>query len=111
MKQCGPRGVLIHWSHKGQYPDDDEARPFWELVQDLDVPVMIHPPHLGFGEERMKEYRLAPSIGRPFDLCLALGRLIVRGILQDFPRLQIVASHGGGRICETVTRVAYSYEV
>jgi len=74
--------------------------PFWELVQDLDVPVMIHPPHLGFGEERMKEYRLASSIGRPFDLCLALARLIVRGILEDFPRATIVASHGGGGICE-----------
>jgi len=35
---------------QGSVPDDDEARPFWELVQDLDVPVMIHPPHLGFGE-------------------------------------------------------------
>ena len=74
IKQLGLKGIFIHSSHKGHYPDDDEARPFWELVQDLDVPVMIHPPHLGFGEERMKEYRLASSIGRPFDLCLALGR-------------------------------------
>jgi aminocarboxymuconate-semialdehyde decarboxylase len=53
----------------------------------------------------MKEYRLASSIGRPFDLCLALGRLIVRGILEDFPRLKIVASHGGGGICETISRM------
>ena len=68
IKQLGLKGVFIHSSHKGAYPDDDEARPFWELVQDLDVPVMIHPPHLGFGEERMQEYRLASSIGRPFDL-------------------------------------------
>ena len=36
------KGVFINSSHKGHYPDDDEARPFWELVQDLDVPVMIH---------------------------------------------------------------------
>jgi aminocarboxymuconate-semialdehyde decarboxylase len=72
---------------------------------------MIHPPHLGFGEERMKEYRLASSIGRPFDLCLALGRLIVRGILEDFPRVKIVASHGGGGICETISRMDYAYEL
>jgi aminocarboxymuconate-semialdehyde decarboxylase len=111
IKQLGLKGVFIHSSHKGHYPDDDEARPFWELVQDLDVPVMIHPPHLGFGEERMKEYRLASSIGRPFDLCLALGRLIVRGILEDFPRLKIVASHGGGGICETISRMDYAYEL
>jgi predicted TIM-barrel fold metal-dependent hydrolase len=110
VRQLGLKGVFIHSSHKGHYPDDDEARPFWELVQDLDVPVMIHPPHLGFGEERMREYRLASSIGRPFDLCLALGRLIVRGVLEDFPRLKIVASHGGG-ICETISRMDYAYEL
>ena len=96
VRELGLKGIFIHSSHKGHYPDDDEARPFWELVEELDVPVMIHPPHLGFGEERMRDYRLASSIGRPFDLCLALGRLIVRGILEDFPRVTIVASHGGG---------------
>ena len=111
IRQLGLKGILIHSSHKGHYPDDDEARPFWELVAELDVPVMIHPPHLGFGEERMREYRLASSIGRPFDLCLALGRLIVRGILEDFPSLKIVASHGGGGICETISRMDYAYEL
>ena len=94
-----------------RYPDDDEARGFWELAQDLDIPVMIHPPHVGFGEERMKEYRLASSVGRPADLCLALSRLIVRGILEDFPRVKIVGSHGGGGICEVIGRLDYAYEL
>src|SRR5262249_25025435 len=99
IRELGLKGIFIHSSHKGSYPDDDEARPFWELAQDLDVPVMIHPPNAGFGEERMRDYRLASSIGRPFDLCLALGRLIVRGVFEDFPKLKLVASHGGGGIC------------
>ena len=111
IRELGLKGLFIHSSHKGHYPDDDEARPFWELVQDLDVPVMIHPPHVGFGEERMREYRLASSIGRPADLCLSLSRLIVRGILEDFPRLKIVASHGGGGICEVIGRMDYAYEL
>ena len=111
IRELGLKGVFIHSSHKGSYPDDDEARPFWELVQDLDVPVMIHPPNAGFGEERMRDYRLASSIGRPFDLCLSLGRLIVRGILEDFPRVKLVASHGGGGICETISRMDYADEL
>jgi aminocarboxymuconate-semialdehyde decarboxylase len=111
IKQLGLKGIFINSSHKGHYPDDDEARPFWELVQDLDVPVMIHPPHIGFGEERMTEYRLASSVGRPADLCLALARLIVRGILEDFPRVKIVGSHGGGGICEVIGRLDYAYEL
>src|SRR5262249_20943879 len=111
VRELGLKGIFIHSSHKGHYPDDDEARPLWGLVEALDGAVMIHPPHLGFGEERMKDYRLASSIGRPFDLCLALGRLIVRGILEDFPRVTIVASHGGGGICETISRMDYAYEL
>ena len=68
VRELGLKGVFINSSHKGHYPDDDEARPFWELAQELDIPVMIHPPHVGFGEERMKEYRLASSVGRPHRL-------------------------------------------
>ena len=111
IRELGLKGLFIQSSHKGHYPDDDEARPFWELAQDLDVPVMIHPPHIGFGEERMNIYRLASSIGRPADLCLALSRLIVRGVLEDFPRLKIVSSHGGGGICEVIGRMNYAYEL
>src|SRR5260370_3363095 len=59
----------------------------------------------------MKEYRLAVSVGRPADLCLALSRLIVRGILEDFPRVKIVGSHGGGGICEVIGRLDYAYEL
>ena len=111
IRELKLKGLFIHSSHQGHYPDDDAARPFWELAQDLEVPVMIHPPHIGFGEERMREYRLASSIGRPADLCLALSRLIVRGVLEDFPRLKIVSSHGGGGICEVIGRMDYAYEL
>ncbi|OFZ85541.1 MAG: hypothetical protein A2V78_10995 [Betaproteobacteria bacterium RBG_16_64_18] len=111
IRQLGLKGVFINSSHKGHYPDDDEARGFWALAQQLDIPVMIHPPHVGFGEERMKEYRLASSVGRPFDLTLSIARLIVRGILEDFPKLKIVCSHGGGGICEVIGRMDYAYEL
>src|SRR6516162_919357 len=61
-------------------------------------------------DERLSS-RVQYWTGRPFDLCLALGRLIVRGILEDFPRVTIVASHGGGGICETISRMDYAYEL
>jgi aminocarboxymuconate-semialdehyde decarboxylase len=107
----GLRGVIITSSLQGAYPDDDSARPFFKLVTDLDIPVFIHPPSVGFGEERMKEYRLASSVGRPFDNCLALSRLIVRGIFEDFPTLKLVGSHVGGGICEIIGRMDYAYEL
>src|SRR5712691_8609844 len=111
VKEDDLRGVLISSSHRGAYPDDDDARPFFALATALDIPVFVHPPSVGFGEERMGDYRLASSVGRPFDNCLALARLIVRGIFEGFPGLKLVGSHLGGGICEIIGRMDYAYEM
>jgi aminocarboxymuconate-semialdehyde decarboxylase len=111
IKVDGLKGVMITSSINGAYPDDDEALPFFNLVTDLDVPVMMHPPTVAFGEERMKDYRLASSVGRPFDNSLALARLIVRGIYEKFPTLKLVATHLGGGISEMIGRLDYAYEL
>ena len=59
----------------------------------------------------MADYRLASSVGRPADNCLALARLIVRGIFEQFPTAKIVGSHLGGGICEVIGRLDYAYEL
>jgi aminocarboxymuconate-semialdehyde decarboxylase len=63
------------------------------------------------GEERMRDYRLASSIGRPMDNALALGRLIVRGIFEKLPNLKLVGTHLGGGICEMIGRMDYAYRL
>jgi aminocarboxymuconate-semialdehyde decarboxylase len=109
--ECGLRGVLINSSHQGAYPDDDEAQPFFELITALGIPVMMHAPSVGFGEERMRDYRLASSVGRPFDECLAISRMIVRGVFERFPDMKFVGCHLGGGICEVIGRMDYAYEL
>ena len=109
--QNGLKGVLINSSHQGAYPDDDEAKPFLELVTSLGIPVMMHAPSVGFGEERMRDYRLASSIGRPFDECLAIARMIVRGVFERFAKMKFVGCHLGGGICEVIGRMDYAYEL
>jgi aminocarboxymuconate-semialdehyde decarboxylase len=103
------RGVIISASHQGHYPDADEARPFFKLVTDLDIPVFVHP-----GDSTTPataDYRLASSISRPADNCLSLARLIVRGIFEQFPSLKLVGSHLGGGICEVIGRMDYAYNL
>ena len=104
-------GVLINSSHHGHYPDEDPARGFWELVTALDIPVFVHAPASSFGEEVMNMYRLISSVGRPFDEVLALARIIVRGIFEQFPTLKLVGAHCGGGICEVIGRMDYAYEL
>ena len=111
VREDGLKGVWIMSSLQGHYPDDDEALPFFRLVTELDIPVVVHPPAVGFGEERLREYRLASSVGRPMDNALALSRLIVRGIFEKFPTLKLVGSHLGGGICEMIGRMDYAYNL
>jgi len=111
VKEDGAKGVIILSSLPGHYPDDDDALPFFQLVTELDIPVFMHPPSVGFGEERLNIYRLASSIGRPMDGALAISRLIVRGIFEKFPTLKLVGSHLGGGICEMIGRMDYAYNL
>ena len=111
VKEDGLKGAWIQSSMQGHYPDDDEAADFFALAVELDVPVVVHPPAVGFGEERMREYRLASSIGRPMDGCLAIARLIVRGMFERHPTLKLVGTHLGGGICEMIGRMDYAYEM
>jgi predicted TIM-barrel fold metal-dependent hydrolase len=111
VREDGAKAVIILSSLPGHYPDDDDALPFFELVTSLDVAVFVHPPSVGFGEERLNIYRLASSVGRPMDGALAISRLIVRGIFEKFPELKLVASHLGGGICEMIGRMDYAYNL
>jgi aminocarboxymuconate-semialdehyde decarboxylase len=111
VKEDGAKGVIILSSLPGHYPDDDDALPFFQLVTELDIPVFMHPPSVGFGEERLNIYRLASSVGRPMDGALAISRLIVRGIFEKFPTLKLVGSHLGGGICEMIGRMDYAYNL
>jgi predicted TIM-barrel fold metal-dependent hydrolase len=109
VKEDDARAVIINSSHKGHYPDEDAARPFFKLVTDLDIPVFVHPGDAT--TPGMADYRLASSVGRPADNCLSLARLIVRGIFEQFPTLKLVGSHLGGGICEVIGRMDYAYEL
>ena len=111
IREYGLNGVLINSSHQGAYPDDDEAAGFFELVESLGIPMMMHAPSVGFGEERMRDYRLASSVGRPFDECLAISRMIVRGVFERHKKLKFVGCHLGGGICEVIGRMDYAYEL
>lgn len=105
----GLRGCLINSSHQGHYPDEDEARPFFELAVELDAPVLVHAPFSSFGEECMQMYRLISSVGRPADETLSLARMIVRGVFEQLPDLKLIAAHCGGGICEAIPRMDTAY--
>lgn len=104
------KGVMINPSFNGEFLDSERAYPFYELMQEMNIPVFVHPPGLTVGSEYMREYRLVEMVGRPWETTLGLARMIYSGVLERFPRLKLVCSHLGGAITMLAGRLDYGYE-
>ena len=73
-------------------------RPFFlsfEKVEDLGVPIFIHPNNPA-GVERIRNYYLANFLGLPLESTIAAAQLVLGGVLDRFPKLKICLSHAGG---------------
>ena len=96
VTRLGFRGVEIGTNVVGQEVSRGRDA-FWAKVQELDVMVFMHPN--GFtGGERLADHYFINSIGNPLDSTVAIGHLVFDGTLERFPRLKIVAAHGGGYV-------------
>ena len=95
VRELGLHGVQIATNVNGKNLDDPELTPFYAKVQELDVPVFIHPNNI-LGSDRLNAFHLGNLIGNPTEDALAVASLIFGGVLKEFPRLKFYVAHGGG---------------
>jgi len=99
VRHLGMRGVAIGGSVDGRELADPDFHPFWAKAEELGALVFIHPQGCG---ELAATGRLSGNglltnvIGNPLETTIALSHLIFEGTLDRFPRLRILAAHGGG---------------
>src|ERR1041385_1588413 len=105
------KGIMIGSSTSGEYLDSPRAAPFFQLVNELDVPLFVHPPKFTIGNEKMEIFRLPELLGRPFDTTLSLTRFIFTGGFEKFPKLKMVAAHVGGALPLLPGRIGMGYEM
>jgi aminocarboxymuconate-semialdehyde decarboxylase len=96
-KRLGLRGFVIGGSINGEELSAPKFHPFWAKAEELGTLVFIHPAGFAEGERRFQgKGRLDNVIGNPLETTVALSHLIFEGTLDLFPRLRILAAHGGG---------------
>jgi aminocarboxymuconate-semialdehyde decarboxylase len=97
MKKQGLRGAAIGGSVNGMEFSDPKFDPVWAKAEELGAVLFIHPQSTPQLSARFKGNGwLANTIGNPLDTTIALQKLIFEGTLDKFPKLKIIAAHGGG---------------
>jgi aminocarboxymuconate-semialdehyde decarboxylase len=108
MTRLGLKGVEV-LAHVGDLElSDPSFEPFWAKAEALGAVVFIHPA--GFTEPaRFGRFYFSNIIGNPLDTTLALHHLIFDGVLERYPALKIIASHGGGYLPAYSGRIDHAW--
>jgi len=96
----GAIGIGTTTNIAGKALTDPLFRPVWQAIQEMRLPVFIHPttPYIDVSAMGMGEHGLANTIGFTADTSLCFMRMILDGFLDEFPNLDLIACHGGGTL-------------
>jgi aminocarboxymuconate-semialdehyde decarboxylase len=108
--KLGMKGVEIPTNINGVNLDDRSLWPFYGKVQELGIPILVHPINIG-AADRLQRYYLSNLIGNPLDTSIAIGSIVFGGVLQDFPRLKFLFVHGAGFTPYQRGRLDHGFEV
>jgi len=110
IKDLGLAGVTIASQIGGLALDAPELHDFYRKVNELNIPIFVHPALVPRGYACLMDYDLPRILGREIDLTVATTRLIAGKILETYPMLKFVISHLGGGIAAVKDRLtAMSY--
>lgn len=109
--ELGLHGVIINSHTFGKYLDEPEFRPLLSALEAEGLPLYLHPrspsqamvaPYANYG--------LSGAIwGYGADCSLHILKMILGGVFDDFPRLQVVLGHMGEGIPYYLTRLDNRY--
>jgi predicted TIM-barrel fold metal-dependent hydrolase len=97
IKKQGLKGAAIGGAVNGEAFSDPKFHPVWAKAEELGVPLFIHPQGIPELNKRLTGNGwLSNAIAFPAETSIALSHLIFEGTFDRFPKLKVIAAHGGG---------------
>jgi predicted TIM-barrel fold metal-dependent hydrolase len=105
--ELGIKTLMINSNRRGQNRDSFGLNPFWEVVNDLQVPLCIHgnpftsrvndhaPTNFTLDWERMRRLHVSNYLGFGFEYMLSMASLTLGGLLRDFTNLSFAYYEAG----------------
>ncbi|TMH32763.1 MAG: 2-amino-3-carboxymuconate-6-semialdehyde decarboxylase, partial [Betaproteobacteria bacterium] len=107
----GAVGVMVLANIAGKALTDPAFGKIWAEIDRRALPVLVHPSAPpGTAELGLHEFQLTAPIGFTFDTSLAIARCIYDGFLDRYPKLKLIAAHGGGALPYLVGRLDICWE-
>src|SRR3972149_4350254 len=109
--KAGAVGVMVLANIDGGHLTDPAFAPIWKEIDKRGAPVLGQPTTPpGFKDMKLDEYGLVPPIGFMIDTTLAIARMILAGFIDDYPKLKLIAAHGGATLPYLVGRLDQCYD-
>ncbi len=102
--ELGMHGVMVPTNLAGKYLDDPEFKPFLDELHEAGKPLFLHPANAPC-EPNWNKYSLHQKMLCPADSTLSISRIVYSGILDRYPKLDLIGSHLGGMILTYLDRL------
>ncbi len=107
----GAVGVFVTASVDGDDLIDPKFAAVWADIERRGLPVLVHPTApQGVREMHLDQFNMVPAVGFMFDTTLAFARMIFSGFLDRYPKLKLIAAHGGATLPYLVGRLDRCHE-
>lgn len=95
--KAGAVGAIVAAHVAGRNLGECPLDEYWAACVELNAPVFIHPAQ-PIAPARSEKFALNQIVAYTTDTTLTVGSLISGGVMDRFPDLQLILSHGGGSV-------------
>ncbi|MBA7673840.1 hypothetical protein ES703_82046 [subsurface metagenome] len=107
-------GIQFFTNVNGAPLDLPELKPLFAKMNEVDLPIWIHPTRganfSDYATEEKSKYEIWFVFGWPYETSVAIARLVFGYYFDEFPNLKIITHHMGGMIPYFEGRVGTSWD-
>jgi aminocarboxymuconate-semialdehyde decarboxylase len=108
-KAMGLKGLEIGNAVGDLALDDPCFAPFFDVVQELDMLLFVHPLEGGLDADDPLSPVLGNVLQFTFRTTMMVERMILKGMFEKYANLKLCLSHGGGLLAFNIWRLDHSY--
>jgi predicted TIM-barrel fold metal-dependent hydrolase len=102
MKELKFKGIQLFSSINGKPLDRPEFMGLYEKIAQYDLLIWLHPARDNnipdYPDEKLAKYDMFMAFGWPYETTMAMGRLVLSGIMEKYPNIRFIAHHCGAML-------------